>query len=368
MKFNIVIPTRNPEKGNNNFEFILNSNIPLNKLIIIDDSTINASSTMLKKLALNHKERIVLLSKSNIKKTKIPLKLGVSKWNLGNARSLGMLASLAYSEGSNATIFFDDDIYPIEETFKFMKNRLKENYLGKINIQGSPDLSRLEWIELYLKIKSPESEIRNDYIEEIYKLCKHKTENIIKNYTDLLPEFKDEVVLFPQREELSGGAFFCCNSLLERGLFSNWFDEDWLWFENCRKTYNARVINSGFKIFHKSKIKSILIRKQLIFEEKGKIMTALLKDYSSINLRDKIEEIISKRVRLINKIYDDFDNLNNKNSLDRKIIKELIDLSLKVKNIDRKDLLKKIKEFKEKNELYLNNEIIYAKKLKEVLK
>ncbi|PIN81303.1 hypothetical protein COV11_02240 [Candidatus Woesearchaeota archaeon CG10_big_fil_rev_8_21_14_0_10_30_7] len=368
MKFNIVIPTRNPKKGSNNFEFILNSNIALNKLIIIDDSTNKSSSKMLEELSLKYKPKIILLNKNILKKINVPFKLGSYNWNLGNARSLGMMTSLAYSECSEATIFFDDDIYPTKQTIKIEKNCMRKHYLGKINIQGSPDLSRLEWIELYLKVRSPNSKVENIHINRIYYSCKKKSKNLIEKYTDLLPELNEDKITVPQRNELSGGAFLCDNKLLKFMLFSNWFDEDWLWFESCRKTQDAKMINLRFKVFHNSKIKQILIKKKLLFEENGKIMTTLLKNNQPINQKNELEDIIDQRVRLINKILQHFLKINNKNYSDKKIIKELEKLSIELKNINRTTILKKINNFKGINELYLKNKKVYLKNLKKFLK
>ena len=109
MKLNIIIPTRNPKRNQCNFLHILKSNLPLNKLIIINDST--NENPILKKEIKEVSDKIIIIDNIFLNRAKIPLTLGPKSWNLGMARNIGMLISLFYSDKDTKTCFFDDDVF-----------------------------------------------------------------------------------------------------------------------------------------------------------------------------------------------------------------------------------------------------------------
>ena len=368
MKLNIIIPTRNPKLDKFNLLSIISQDIPVNKIIIINDSTNKKLDLYLKKIISKNLRKIILVDNKFLTKSNIPLKLGTPKWNLGVARNVGILISLSYSNLNTKTLFIDDDIFFKEISRKDFNKVLKENnLLGKIFIEGCPDLSRLEWIELYLKIKSPFKKVQNNYIEKIYQYLGRNSVYLIKKYTTLLSGTSDFISQIPQRNELSGGAFLCSKSVLETSFFSNWFDEDWLWFDKCRVLKKPKEVYSGIKVLHNSKRKKILVLDNLVSEEYGKILTNSLKSKKQKNILEIVKESIIYRKNTIKVILFSFKSLKDKDKFDRKIIKNLEKLLSWLEKIKVSKLISDIRDHKELNKKLLKNKEFYLRNIREVL-
>jgi len=367
MKFNIIIPTRNLQNVSL-IRKILLSGIPLNKMIIIDDSTKENSRKIIEKIKDNYKDKIILVKKSLIKNKMEPFKLGTPFWNLGNTRNLGIFTSMAYGKNCSATIFLDDDIeikkYPLEKIETIYRGKM----LGKIKILGSPDLSRLEWIELYLKTRNPKLKSNNKYVEKIYSVCGKNSNIIIKKYTNLKTQkTKNTSLILPQRNELSGGAFIISNRLLGKVLFSNWFDEDWQFFDKYRNSFKVKEIETKIEVFHKSKKKKILNKSKLIFEEKGKIMTNYFKEHGERFKTDYLLRIINKRISILKEISEKFKKIGNKNITDKFILDHLKFLINYLKKAYTIEIIDEMKKFHSIERRFLKHRTHYLNKIKEIL-
>ncbi len=344
MKINIIIPTRNPSESL--FE-LFNSFIKMGDIIgrvfLINDSP-QVESKIIDKLIskFSSNYRIVVVDKKVVESLNIPLKLGPSYWNLGGARNVGLFFSLAFSDKSTFSCFFDDDII-IESVGDLIEYNLK---FGKINISGCPDLSRLEWLELYLKYKSGFNVLENPYIEELYSQLSGSVSSLILRYTDLIDEKESNISNISQREELSGGAFICTNQYLGEFFFSNWFDEDWLFFDLIRKNFNTTSNFTGLIVKHNSRKKEILSQESLRFEEVGKIITNTIKYKSpNISLSESLFNEIQKRKIILNKIINKYLTLEGCSD----IVISLNNLLTFLSDLNVLELINKIEEYNRLN-------------------
>ncbi|HII16251.1 MAG TPA: glycosyltransferase family 2 protein [Nanoarchaeota archaeon] len=347
MRLNIIIPTRN---GAPKLAALLKSlkkiEQDINVIIVVDDSTKKMQNRAIKKLCRKF-GKIVLVDNEKLNLLNFPkkssiLRLGTNKWNLGNARNIGILYSLAFSDTNAYTVFLDDDMVVLKGAGKHIKDRI----LGRINIIGAPDLSKLEWLQLYLKYKEPQWKSYNDYIEAVYNKLKHKSIALISEYTNLSSYQTKKSIKFPQRSELSGGAFICSNNILPLAFFPNWFDEDWLWFYSIRESAGIKIKGTSLVVLHNSSKKEILDLNSLIFEEDGKIMTNSLKKSPDINkLKDKVIKEIYHRKALVSNILSAFNSLEDKNRIDMLIVKRLALLHNYLINITPSRYIKEILKF-----------------------
>ncbi|MFH1365378.1 MAG: glycosyltransferase family A protein [archaeon] len=369
-KLNIIIPTRNPKNIERTLNKLFLSKLQINKIIIIDDSTSSKENKKLKKSSLKYK-KLILVNKDLIKRIKIPTILGLRSWNLGNAKNIGALFSLAISKDS-LCMFLDDDIL-LEESKKniFFKKEIKKKRLIKIKLRGSPDLSRIEWIELYLKNRDKKIKLLNKYIEKIYSSLGNDSISLFSEYTEIQNRkvnYKSKKYQkFPQRRELSGGAFICDSSLFKKNMFANWFDEDWLWFFYAKKNKNVKRTSLPLIAYHLPKKKKILDLDRLKFEETGKILTNILKKRLNKNINNLIDIELKKREKIISFILYNFQRIDHKNTFDRKIILHLQEINKWLKNYKRELLISNILKYqKDKKDLFKNKEK-YLKNIRSVL-
>ena len=364
MKLNIIIPTRDrASKVNDLISSFKRLNKQINCVFIVDDSTKKSQSKQLQQIYKKSKQKIMLINNKKIAKlkSKVNIKLGNKKWNLGSARTVGVLYSLALSNGSTHTMFFDDDMV-IEKNKAKQVKIINKNFLGRIDLFGSPDLSRLEWLELYLKVKDPSKRSENDYIEEIYKRIRRKSRFLLDNYTNLNGSSKAQLnkAKIPQRRELSGGAFICSNDVISTNFFPNWSDSDWYWFNSTRKSNILKNSPSGMNVTHNGLRKDIININNLKFEERGKILTRVLKGLKrnkedSPKIKLKLSQEIFKRKKIISEIIESFEHLKNKEEKDKEIITKIKQLRKYVDNINEKDCEKKLKNFLKQSKYLKNN-------------
>lgn len=329
MKSSIIIPTcSNPNK----LERLLNSipsynaNNPIEQSLIVDDSPDEKSKAENKRIAqmypstlyINKEifESILSIYHSDTKNDQpYFLKLGTKEWNLNNARNIGALILYSISKQDDKIICLDDDIvfekHDVSELSKIIKNTIP--LLGGFRLKGCPDLSRLEYIELYSKILASKFLKKNiNYTPSTFYVtlvadAKSSSEECIQKYTNLILEKEHHNKdAFPQRKELSGGAFIASANLFKDSYFPDWFDEDWTWFDIIRK---KRKINNHLikdEITHLSNKKEILIKNALEFEEHGKILTNAVKmsypkfQYSKITESLKSEQ--EKRIKRLSNL------------------------------------------------------------------
>jgi len=359
MNFNIIIPTR--DRPNNIIKIIKNIgdlNLSPEYIIIIDDSRNEMNSIHLEKIINSSKKiRIKLLNKKNVnhlfknKKTSY-IGLGKRGHNLGNARNLGLIYSFVLSGYNVINLLIDDDM-ELNESIKHILDINPKNTLAKIELGGSPDLSRLEWIQFFLKSNKPSILIKNSYINKLVKVLDKRSFLLLNKYTDLkIPSIKKnlDIIRIPQREELSGGCCVFSSNLILLDLFPNWFDEDWCLFDKLRRNHHVKIIKSKINVCHNSLKKNILNLDLMLFEERGKILTNALKKMNLLRIKKfdtkklLILEIM-ERIEIINSVILVADHSLQNNLFKRKILNKLLDLKREVQKLDPNDLLEEIEKF-----------------------
>ncbi len=397
MVINAVIPTRNNYAGVNDLaESLLKIKQRFDNLIVVDDSTDGQASRQLRAVCdsfeyLNFK----VVGNPELEKLKMSksvglegiLVLGTPKWNLANARNIGMLYSYALSGARGFTVFLDDDMIA-PRTFKLDETLLKsrKQVLGQIGIRGSPDLSRLEWVEYYLKISAPHLPANSDYVNHLFSMLNGSSEAVLSSFTDLAQEKKAAPVqrsFVPSREELSGGAFVCSNALISVSLFPSWFDEDWFWFEMARYETGITQKDAGAVLYHNASKKKILMPAALEFEEDGKLLTNAAKDYCKraeyqkrtgrvSSLNGLIETHKQKRIALLKNILEKTINSYTScgghkgnhcgaSEITSGISKSVKGLLSYIENSENSRYENQLRSFIEVNRLWRKNLTLYAK-------
>ena len=90
------------------------------------------------------------LTRKQDKKMLKELVLGLNCWNVHNARNIGQIITSILYDKERVILSLDGDMV-IPKTFK-INSKCFEQPKG-ILLKGSPDLSRLEWIRLYISLK-----------------------------------------------------------------------------------------------------------------------------------------------------------------------------------------------------------------------
>lgn len=370
MKPNIVITSRNRSE---NIDRLLSSfsetQQQAENIIIIDDSTTKENKDKVKDVCKTHENlpcKIVnsdVLSEINMNSPlNTIIKLGVPEWNLANGRNIGMLFSYALSEAESYTMFLDDDM-----TFPFgldVKENPK-NLLQKIGLQGCPDLSRLEWVQFFVKYRGGKSV--SDYVHRLYGHTNVSSELLLAKYTDLVSN-QDRGKELPdllQRQELSGGAFICQNQVMPISAFPSWFDEDWYWFHTVRESTYTTSHYSGFDIQHNSDRKAILNGSALWFEEQGKIMTEALKEYvsSDITIDEALRRQHKQAIDKVKAILEQSRHVRFKGNIEQETYKYLSELNEKLRDDSPARYVGKITDFQRINELWQSNFIRTAEQI-----
>ena len=231
--------------------------------------------------------------------------LGRKNWNLGVARSIGGRYA---SQQHGYTLFLDDDMIVSRLVYPTI------DLVGCV-IDGCPDLSRLEWVELYLGV------LMGDFgVGYPARFTVDQAKSSLSCYTDL-PCVGGTDHSIPPRDELSGGAFLCRTELLREAHFANWYDEDWLWFDTIRKRKQITTGSSESRVFHSSRRKTITDLRLMLFEERGKILTAAAKQLlfqPCIPINTALKSAVEERLATVSAIY--------KRSAGQKQIQEVLSL------------------------------------------
>jgi hypothetical protein len=295
------------------------------------------------------------------------IKLGVPEWNLANGRNIGMLFSYALSGAEGYSVFLDDDM-----TFPFGLdiNPSSTTLLQQIGLQGCPDLSRLEWIQFFVKYGGGFSV--SDYVHRLYGHTNVSAELLLAAYTDLVPNQDREKELpdLLQRQELSGGAFICSNQVMPISAFPSWFDEDWYWFHKIRATSDTITHYSGFDIQHNSDRKTILNEDALWFEEQGKIMTEAFKEYvsSCTTIDEALRKQHKKAVNKVKAILEQSEKVRLKGDVEQNTYRHLSKLNEKLRNDSPARYVSKISDFQRINDLWQASFIRTAEQIYEVIR
>jgi len=211
------------------------------------------------------------------------LELGQDGWSVHNARNIGLIAARALFPEYGSILHLDSDI-EIPEAFEL--DEIPTVGLTCLQIDGCPDLSRLEWIALLTfslarKYFLTHSSHGQQYSLQIAsQLPPAHIETILDEFTDV-PTMRSgstegSILSFPTREEYHGACFIGSRQLLERCPFPQWFDNDWFVFQELRSP-GARVEFLPQRVTHRSARKKVFDRSWLLQEENGKILNCLHK-------------------------------------------------------------------------------------------
>lgn len=284
--------------------------------------------------------------------------------HVSDMRNITSIIALTFEGKSDMMIKLDDDmVFPKE----FKLNNKKSDLIG-IPIYGSPDFSRLEWLQFYRKNISFDSQKDERYTTLVTeKIGNGKSRSLIKDYSDLYIR-DDERKLnskynlaYPSREEISGGAYAIKIKLLSLSLSPKWYEEDWYYFKIIRK--HVTPSENSLNIGHIASNKNILNIDRMKSEEEGKIITHPLRRVDNLT-RDVIQEYVKLRSQLIGSELIKFRELSERfrdNPFLYKQIKEIINmlsmLETYVENIDIQTLLKKHESFLLENEIWAKESI-----------
>jgi LmbE family N-acetylglucosaminyl deacetylase len=376
----ILIVTRNNPSKLKNLLYSVNYNQFLSdaNICIIDDSNINKDIVENKKIVQDLKNNKILLINKDTwgyiklilsKKVKIKryqfilkdLKLGEKYWNTHNTRNIGQIICSLFYRDNNIILSLDGDMI-IPKKFYFNKNKVNTP-LG-IVLSGCPDLSRLEWIKLYIRYIAKWQYKKNlngnrEYSSFLIdKLSESDTRYILSNYSTLLNDkiTLDKKIFLPTREELNNGAYLTNLENITKTMYPSWFDSDWFCFQRLRKQIYYPVKFNNSEIIHDSSKKNPLDKKLLIFEEIGKIITTVLQDQCCGYIPNKTEllkeikrreKIINNEIMLLKTLKSNLDN-NREIIKISKIIISLQELIKSIKSINLQELINQIKKYESK--------------------
>lgn len=284
--------------------------------------------------------------------------LNGKKRNTPEARNVSAVLTLLLSSKNSSYFKLDDDMV-IYENFKLPKNT--KNLIG-LELEGCPDFSRLEWIELYKKLMLL---IISGYEEETHYIDKFAKSWKIEEICSLISEYTNfdtrslaksmYPARFPQRFELSGGAYISKVTNLAKCMYPSWYEEDWFWFQVVRKI--NKIIFDKNSVFHKAGTKRILKQDELEKEEMGKILTLPLRRSKKVNI-GTVEKYIDHRIDMVDKDLYSFNHIY-KSKLPKNIKFQVKDItehleSLKtfLKNIHPSKIVNEYDHFLEQNKIW----------------
>ena len=325
------------------------------------------------------------------------ISLGEPAWNTHNTRNIGKLL-LVSTKIADISLFLDDDMVLLKKLklpFDFDKSQVP---VWGLKLSGCPDLTRLEWVQLYLASHQKHLYIPNktdktldaEYIDcLISELSMEKIYELVIQYTDFSINNKATTKKtlinsdkLPQRLRISGGAYICRVDDADVSSFPMWYNEDWNWFDmiirkyNRDQQFNFKLANPVFLddyIVHNADKKKVLDLDLMLFEEHGKICLKLSKCLAE-NLELKEEDysmILQERVEELNSILNQINLLTN-NSITKnhdyeiKKIFQVINLTLeKLLNQDKQLYKNALTNFSQSNLIwqFITDKLKYSTQL-----
>jgi len=284
-----------------------NNKLSVCKIILIDDSynpsvlTSNSSSVRKSPLDIDHIKSDDWMEYKSVILWKLDspfvdkLDIWLAQWNTPNVRNVWhVIANLKYPNSSNI-IHFDDDM-----EVSNLNIDTPGDFLG-IPITWCPDLSRIEWIQLYIRHLSETYKVvsNEEYYDKLLMLFNSdQIQNFISTYTDLLPSnsLKNHPLLLPSRQEFSWWAYI--NSLYNTSIstFPYTYNEDWCYsglLNQRLNTENRFIAHSSVE--HRSSVKQILDSQYLMNEELWEI-TQL---YFRLEDKSLFSNIIDSKISMI---------------------------------------------------------------------
>lgn len=312
----------------------------------------------------------------DFKKLLLKINLGKHAWDISEAKNVSFIISLLLARRNEFCIKLDHDII-IPASFSLPR---EHGTLLGINFSGCPDLSRLEWIQLYLKTLSnrDDDRIRTEcYVDQcIHHLGRRRILAIINKYTELLAvpvkQKRNQFCIFLHRSELSWGAFVSSIVNFTKTMSPPWYEEDWFWFQSLRK---GKPVFTDRSVIHNANRKRVLAMADLQREEVGKILTHPLRESNKLTL-NILKSYLRYRLILLEETIDLCSLVYDQNNLEagihdqiRKIATHLQKLHRFVSRIDLEKLFNKYHEFKINETIWRNNanKLIGSMSLKEMI-
>lgn len=202
-------------------------------------------------------------------------------WNSGCARNVAQ-AVMLLSPTQDAVIWLDDDM----ELHWFEENDAVEAGQGSLLVarfEGSPDISRLEWLMLVLQLCGGRQ--TGAYLRELAQSASASALwSLVARYTTIVPhkalveqrhESARMSIKWPPRPGLSGGAFACSVRNLADAMFPNWFNEDVVWGSSILPIgSDLNVLRS--RVLNEPAPKDPCSLPDLIAEERGRVLSTVL--------------------------------------------------------------------------------------------
>ncbi len=206
------------------------------------------------------------------------MRLGRASWNVHSARNIGMIATALLYRDVSHVLNFDSDVV-VPPGFELKAERLPS--FSCCQISGCPDLSRLEWIELFCRTisKGPglaDKDADNYVGRLISQNDPSALKGLLKRFTDLFPDDRTPVAKrnfakIPQREEYYGACYLLSVDRFWQSPVPSWFDNDWSFFSSIRT--NEEIVEFlPVRVGHAASRKTILCPECLRHEEYGKLL------------------------------------------------------------------------------------------------
>ncbi len=211
------------------------------------------------------------------------LTLGIPRFNTFNARNITSIVVKLYFSKYNYVFCLDNDIIFPQN---FILRNPKDAHLIGVKVTGSPDLSRFEWIRLYLlylkkKYGMSIKDKRAFYVKVlIQSLSLSHIQYLIHTYTDLYANSSNIMrflITYPiPVREFNTGSFFTSSKLLLKSMFPPYYGEDFLWLNFVRRSRIRQYFFSK-PIIHAAERKHISDAQKILFEEEGHLLNLITK-------------------------------------------------------------------------------------------
>ncbi|OGC49704.1 hypothetical protein A2716_00015 [candidate division WWE3 bacterium RIFCSPHIGHO2_01_FULL_40_23] len=302
-----------------------NDTLKMYPIVIIDDSENKVNQLSVKKVVdAQNFLNITVINKENwnrIKKQLLKnlqnvdervvinsLNLGRHLFNTFSTLNVGILIALtSYDKLQNVLILDSDIVIPKD----FDISKLHPKYLYGFTIRGSPDLSRIQWISLYIKYLFKKYnlpiKLSTRTIVDLMarKLKVYEMEIIISRYTDFYvykgPHIlkKDLDIKFPTRG-IDTNVMLIPKKLLRRCLFPRWWGQQFAWFHKLRLELTDIRFSTKVLIHH-ARQKQIL-DPILNYELQGSILTEMYKKNVNFYNEDMVKKETQEQISVLNKL------------------------------------------------------------------
>lgn len=237
------------------------------------------------------------------------IRLGVSEWNTESTRNIGQIISILFLMEYPLALNLDDDMVVPGTLFPLQVAPYRSLYGIKLN--GSPDYSRFEWVQHYVRSMAmrygrPIHARHPLYVKTIMGgMCYEQAVGLLVKYSDFAcadaPDGSNGLHRFPQRSEfISGGAYLSAIGNAAISMFPSWYDEDWFWFDAVQRATGASAAFLDAEMTHEARRKKVLLRNFMEFEERGRILTAVVREAGGREVTTaRVAEALRRRTAFI---------------------------------------------------------------------